>query len=353
MWLRFLFEYVWKTKQQAGKLRKKPVSKRKTSQERTSLYCPFHRTLQHPTTYHKLHYAAFIHLLYPSLSKNFHVLNHPFVDGTPKFGASKKIKFSINSELRGFTSGISTWSSFGLSLASKSLRTHKSGTVFLKVWPIKNGRAHQKRVQIWSNRYIIYIYTSKTVTHNHFGKVVLQKSFWGRWSCSTSCETKWKNTCSIMFLNTFSYSSTMTSLDLFSFLLLLLSVACWIKSEFNSWDGQRMPKDFNISMPGRFIHKTSTCLVRLSESDVITMIVISGTTKRNLHISQSCGFHISHMFNISKPQRCKWFWLSCCFHSGPPNCHPKHCPNLSFSSPVTAESCGNDFYQGPFILIKE
>ena len=156
-----------------------------------------------------------------------------------------------------------------------------------------------------------------------------------------------------MFLNTFSYSSTMTSLDLFSFLLLLLSVACWIKSEFNSWDGQRMPKDFNISMPGRFIHKTSTCLVRLSESDVITMIVISGTTKRNLHISQSCGFHISHMFNISKPQRCKWFWLSCCFHSGPPNCHPKHCPNLSFSSPVTAESCGNDFYQGPFILIKE
>lgn len=96
-----------------------------------------------------------------------------------------------------------------------------------------------------------------------------------------------------MFLNAFSYSSTMTSLDLFSFLLLLLSVACWIESEFNSWDGQRMPKNFKISMPGRFIHKTSTCLVGLSESDVITMIVINATTKRNLHISQSCGFYIS------------------------------------------------------------
>ena len=152
------------------------------------------------------------------------------------------------------------------------------------------------------NRYIIYIYTSKTVTHNHFGKVVLQKSFWGRWKLLNILRNKMKKH---MFLNTFSCSSTMTSLDLFSFLLLLLSVACWIKSEFNSWDGQRMPKDFNISMPGRFIHKTSTCLVGLSESDVITMIVLSGTTKRNLHISQSCGFHISHIFNISKPQRCR------------------------------------------------
>ena len=167
-----------------------------------------------------------------------------------------------------------------------------------------------------------------------------------------------------MFLNTFSYSSTMTSLDLFSFLLLLLSVACWIKSDFNSWDGQRMPKDFNISMPGRFIHKTSTCLVGLSESNEYHNDCDKWHNKKKPpHFSKLWVSHIPYVQHLQAPTlqaikavtwlQVKWFWLSCCFHSGPPNCHPKHCANLSFSSPVTAESCGNDFYQGPFILIKE